>query len=202
VIAHQIRIDNQVAKASTRSQHRSQPLPTVARTVVLPSIATQQPLAIFTGARSALRHQRCFSSCHPLTNQFSASPPDEPVLGKHTSALFPSRQAHAFKPNGPPTWILTSTFAKSFGKHVARLAHSVITDSLEHSPDQICLGISPKNVFLRHKFLKTLRNARRNTLCRVFRFPRKCLEAPIVPSHAEPTTTGTTSHATPTVRAS
>jgi hypothetical protein len=38
-----------------------------------------------------------------------------------------------------------------------------------NSPDQICVVTSLKHVFTRHKFGKTLRNARRTTLCRVFR---------------------------------
>ena len=109
--AHQFCINNQslcsVAKASFRHQHLAQPLPTVAKPPPL-FIATQPPLAISTGARPDLRCHRRFSIRHPLTNQFSTSPSEEPVLSKHTSAASTAWQAHVFTPNGPQTGIPTS----------------------------------------------------------------------------------------------
>ena len=85
VKAHQVQINNQASVPLPKPllvpntghnlfQQSPEPLS-------LSVTATQQPLAIFTGA---LRRYRSFSSRHPLTNQFLTSPSDVPILNVTT----------------------------------------------------------------------------------------------------------------------
>ena len=126
------------SKLPLRRQNLAQHLPTVANTVA-PIIATQLLSAISTGARPDLCRHRCISLRHPRTTHFSASTHQfHPLLGRHTS----SHQ------NGPKTRILTSTSAKSFVKHAARLEHSVCPDIPQNIlQTNLCCGFSKERFF-------------------------------------------------------